>query len=76
MDAARQAIAVSDSARALAKYFPAAVPGRTIEIDLVQLGGVEDDEATRSTFDVGAALRERAIQACGLTAMRWRRASA
>lgn len=64
--ARRGNVAVSDSARALAKYFPAAVPGRAIEIDLVQLGGLDRDETSSSTFDVGAALRERAIQACGL----------
>lgn len=64
--ARRGNVAVSDSARALAKYFPAAVPGRTIEIDFVQLGGLDRDETSSATFDVGAALRERAVQACGL----------
>ncbi len=58
---------VAPSAKALAKYWPAATPDRAVEIEINSFGGLDDWESGPiGTFDIGAVLREQAVQACGL----------
>ncbi|HVH46420.1 MAG TPA: AgmX/PglI C-terminal domain-containing protein [Labilithrix sp.] len=58
---------VVNSARALAKYFPAATPGGKVDVQITHFGGSDDGGPWPSgTFDVGSALRENALEACGL----------
>ena len=55
------------SAKALAKYWPAATPDRSVEIEINSFGGLDDWEGgPKGTFDIGSVLREQAIEACGL----------
>lgn len=56
----------AQSARALAKYFPAATPDRRVEPEVEIFGGSDDGSNPSRTFDIGAGLRELAIEACGL----------
>ena len=57
---------VTESARAFAKYFPAATPDRQVEIEMYLFGGGGSRESVQSPFDVGGALRQNAVDACGL----------
>jgi hypothetical protein len=58
---------VPPSAKALAKYWPAATPDRAVEIEINAFGGLDNWEGgPKGTFDISSALREQAIQACGL----------
>jgi hypothetical protein len=58
---------VSASARALAKYFPAATADRKVEIEIAHFGGLRDRGPWPSgAFDVGEALHDDAVRACGL----------
>lgn len=56
----------TDSARAFAKYYPAATPDRQVEVEMYLFGGGGSKESVQSPFDVGAALRQNAVDACGL----------
>ncbi|MFO0672355.1 MAG: AgmX/PglI C-terminal domain-containing protein [Polyangiaceae bacterium] len=58
---------VADSARALAKFFPAARPDNHVEIDIVAFGS-HDSRASDSagTYAIAEALREKAIIECGI----------
>ena len=58
---------VPPSAKALSRYWPAATPDRAVEIEMYAFGGVDNWEGgPKGTFDVSSALREQAIEACGL----------
>jgi len=55
------------SAKALAKYWPAATPDRAVEIEIYAFGGLDDWEGgPKGTFDIGSVLREQAVESCGL----------
>jgi hypothetical protein len=58
---------VAESARALARFYPAATPDKKVEIDIVAFGA-KDERASDNlgTFAIDGALRERAVEACGL----------
>lgn len=56
----------TDSARAFAKYWPAATPDRQVEVEMYLFGGGGSKESVQSPFDVAAALRQNAVDACGL----------
>jgi hypothetical protein len=58
---------VAASAIAFAKYYPPATPDAKVEIDIVRLGpDTTQAQAALGTFSIGAALRQNAIDACGL----------
>jgi len=58
---------VTPSAKALAKYWPAATPERAVEIEIYAFGGLDDWEGgPKGTFDISSVLREQAVETCGL----------
>lgn len=55
------------SAKALAKYWPAATPDHPVEIEMYSFGGLDEWEGgPKGAFDVGSVLRDQAVEACGL----------
>ncbi len=57
---------IPSSARAFAKYWSAATPDHPTEIEIDSFGGLDSWEGgPSSVFDVGAALRDKAVDACG-----------
>lgn len=58
---------IAPSALAFAKYFPAATPDTKVEVHIVRFGaGRTKEQDALGAFSVGAALRQNAIDACGL----------
>ena len=58
---------VPPSAKAFAKYWPAATPDHPVEIEINAFGGLDEwDGGPKGTFDIGSVLREQAVEACGL----------
>lgn len=58
---------VTPSAKALAKFWPAAIPGRPVEIEIYAFGGLDEWEGgPKGTFDISSVLRQNAVDACGL----------
>jgi hypothetical protein len=56
---------VAPSAVALSRYFPAATPDRRVEIE-IQSFGTQSGATDLGTFAVGDALRQKAIESCGI----------
>jgi hypothetical protein len=58
---------LTNSAKALAKYWPAATPDRAVEIEINAFGGLDEwDGNPKGTFDIASVLREKAVETCGL----------
>jgi hypothetical protein len=58
---------ITPSAKALAKFWPAATPDRSVDIEIYEFGGLDEWEGgPKGTFDVGSVLRENAVDICGL----------
>ncbi len=60
-------VPVAESAKALARFFPPALPETKVQVEIA-IFGIHDSRATDKlgTFAVSDALRENAVEACGI----------